>query len=111
MCNLISLSINIFKITDDRRSYVVNVGDVNTFPWCECTDWYENHMPCVHIFALMARLDLGEITWDILSPLYMQSVYCTIDGKEMLCLYICCATSEVSLFIRIKHIKFKYQTK
>ena len=68
---------------------MVNVGNVNTFPCCECKDWYENHMPCVHMFAVMARQDQGKLAWDILSPLYMQSVYCTIDGKEMLCLYIC----------------------
>ena len=65
----------------------VNLGDQDNMPSCECLDWSRYHMPCRHMFAAMR--DGDTVMWDKLSPLYLQSVYCTVDGKPIIhvCLY------------------------
>ena len=74
-----------FLISAEGKSYIVNIGDDKSFPSCSCKDWNYYKMPCVHIIA--AIRSEGVIEWEKLSSLYMESVYCTVDGVMLFLKY------------------------
>ncbi|XP_053396962.1 uncharacterized protein LOC123544416 isoform X2 [Mercenaria mercenaria] len=84
--NVKSVENDSFNIISGKRTYNVTLGSEDRFPCCECSDWDEHHMPCKHMFAAMKRN--GEIDWEQISPLYMNSAYCTIDD-------LACATNKI----------------
>lgn len=71
-----------YEVLVNGRIYEVQLGDQSHYPLCACSVWSSEHLPCVHMFSAMTSKD--KVEWDLLSPLYMQSVFCTIDGNGII---------------------------
>jgi hypothetical protein len=71
-----------YEVLVNGSVYEVQLGDQSHYPLCACSVWSSEHLPCVHMFGAMTSKD--KVDWDLLSPLYMQSVFCTIDGNGII---------------------------
>lgn len=70
-----------YVVKGDTKDFHITLGDMTKVPSCQCEKWTKFQMPCEHLIAA-ASDDDGNVQWDHISPLYLKSVYCTVDNMN-----------------------------
>lgn len=72
----ISSSKFLVKSETTSQEYVIDLGDNDRYPSCDCISFRCTFLPCKHMFAVFKFTDA---TWDSLSPKYRNCPYLNLD--------------------------------
>ena len=62
---------------EDEMLHTVSFGDMNAFPSCDCSDWQQFKLPCIHFCAVFNNYP--GWTWDMLSVGYKSCPVLNVD--------------------------------
>lgn len=64
------------KSEESTEWYMVDMGDNNRYPSCDCISFKNTFLPCKHMFAIFT---LTSATWESLSSKYRDCPYFNLD--------------------------------